>query len=91
MTERRKNQDADIQQSFNISTGYFQTRCETQQCLLHLKIKMFCPETYPELKNRQNTELMEQFAEYTKKNMYKVINIMFHTRKKNKCRKLSVL
>lgn len=52
---------------------------------------MFCPETYPELKNRQNTELMEQFAEYTKKNMYKVINIMFHTRKKNKCRKLSVL
>lgn len=65
-----------------LSTGYFQTRRETQQCLLHLKIKMFCPETYPELKNRQNTELMEQFAEYTKKNMYKVINIMFHTRKK---------
>ena len=52
---------------------------------------MFCPETYPELKNRQNTELMEQFAEYTKKNMYKVINIMFLTRKKNNCRKLSVL
>lgn len=51
---------------------------------------MFCPETYPELKNRQNTELMEQFAEYTKKMCIK-LSTLCSTHKKNKCRKLSVL
>lgn len=61
-----------------IYTGHFQARHETQHCLLHLKIQVFCPETYLELQNRQNTELMEQFAEYTQKTS---INIMFHIKK----------